>query len=408
MITISILKNIPLFEGIEDSDLEKISQVVKEQVFAKNSVLFKEGDIGEMFYIVKEGSVEVLKNEGGELKIVNTISHTDKNNFFGEMALIEGAPRSKTIRTLSDAKLLVIAKRDFDMILRLNSFISLKIMSALSKRLRTQGVVEPSEQKLGKIIVIFSPKSGTGKSTFAVNLGAGLAKVAKDKVLLVDLDLQFGDLGFMLGATPKNTIADLVEHPSDKIEVLREYLVELKNGFSLLSSPGKPEQSEMIHSTNLKAILQELCKHFEYIILDTHSLFQDITINAMDLADLVFLLTTPNMNHLKSMLLCLKVMENLKYSPEKIKLVLNREGSLNSRPKEDIETGLKRKMDFTLKEDYIHVCELIDNRKTVFDLGEETPYARSLKLIIENLTGKSLGTETEKSLLGKLKGWFGT
>jgi len=406
---ISLLKSIALFEGLEESDLNKISQVVKERAAPKGTVLFKEGDLGDSFYLIKSGGVEILKKENGEEKVVNTIEAGDKNNFFGEMALIEGAPRSATLRTSKDSELLVISKTDFDMLLRLNSFIALRIMTALSKRLRATGPEKPVDEKLAKVISLFSPKSGAGKSVLAANLAAGLTKVGGEKVLIIDLELQFGDMAFMLGLNPKRTIADLIEHQTDKPDVLKEYLVQHPLGFSILAAPFKPEQSETISSSNLRTILESVRKHFDWIILDLHSFFQDLTINAMDLADYIFLVLLPNMNHIKNMHVCLKVMENLKYSPDKIKLIMNREGSPNARGREEIANALKHKVDFGVRDDSNAICQLFEKQKTVFEFDSESRYRTDLLKIMENITGKTFNSGSQgDGLLGKLKGFFGS
>ncbi len=404
ILILDILKKIALFEGLEDADLSKIAQVTKERFCPKGTILFKEGDIGDSFYLIKEGQVEVLKKDGGADKVVKTIAHTDKDNFFGEMSLVGGAPRNATLRTAGDSTFLVISKSDFDMMLRLNSFIALRIMTALSSRFRAATTEAAQEIKLGKLVVTFSPKSGAGKSVFAANLAAGLAKLAKVKTLLVDLDLQFGDLAFMLGLQPKRTIADLVENPTDKPEVLKEYLVDHKAGFAVLAAPKKPEQSEMINSSHLRAFIDLARKHYDYIILDTHSLFQDLTINAMDMADAIYLLMLPTMNHIKSMHQCLKVMENLKYPPEKIKLVLNRDGSQHARSREEIEGGMKRKVDFALKDSWPQIAALLDSQKTVFEQDSSSEYTANMVTIIEKLTGQTLAKEGKK---GWLSGLFG-
>ena len=405
-ISIEILKKIALFEGLEDSDLTKITQVTQEKNIPKGGVLFKEGDVGDAFYLLIDGAVDVIKTDGAEEKVVSTINHNDKNSFFGEMALIEGAPRNATLKAAKDCRVLFIEKNNFDMMLRLNSFIALRIMTALSKRFRSQA--EPvADQKVGKVVAVFSPKSGSGKSIFTANMASGMAKLAKGKVLLIDLDLQFGDQAFMLGLKPKRTIADLVDHPSDKIEVFKEYLAEHKEGFFVLPAPVKPEQSETINSSHLRVIVDIARKHFDYIILDLHSLFQDLTINAMDLADIVFLMMVPNMNHIKNMVVCLKVMENLKYTPEKIKLIINRDGSQKDLTRESIETALKRKVDFVLADDYGTVIQLINNQKTVFEVTGPSLYRTALGIIIEHLTGKNpTGEKTDTSLMGTIKGWF--
>lgn len=148
MVTIiDILKQIPLFQGLEELDLKKISEVVKQRTLPAGTCLFKEGDHGDAFYLLKEGTVEVYKSDNGAEKLVTKISHSDESNFFGEMALIEGVARNATIKTASECKVLEIDKVNFDMLLRLNSFIALRIMTALSRRLRKE-VAPPKAEEM--------------------------------------------------------------------------------------------------------------------------------------------------------------------------------------------------------------------------------------------------------------------
>jgi len=81
--SVDVLKKLSLFEGLEDGDLTKINSVIKERTFPKGTVIFKEGDSGDAFYLILDGGVEVIKKDGGEEKVAHTIEHTDKTPFFG-------------------------------------------------------------------------------------------------------------------------------------------------------------------------------------------------------------------------------------------------------------------------------------------------------------------------------------
>ncbi|GAB4271165.1 MAG: hypothetical protein Kow0029_08560 [Candidatus Rifleibacteriota bacterium] len=402
---IDILKRIPLFDGLEEGDLKKISEVVKERSYPPGTVLFKEGEKGDAFYLLQNGTVEVYKKDGESEKKVGTITHNDESSFFGEMALIEGAARNATIKTVTECVLLEIDKLNFDMLLRLNSFIALRIMTALTKRFRSATEVAKEDQKSGKVITVFSPKGGSGKSVFAANLSAGIAKHTKKIVLLIDLDLQFGDLAFMLGLKVKKTIADMVEDEIEDGETFKKYLAKHPLGFEVLASPIKPEQSEMINSNHLRKIVKLAKSLFDFIIIDTHSLFQDLTINALDISDLICLLMAPDMNHIKSMHMCLKVMDNLKYPSEKVRLILNREESMYAKPRADIENALKRKFDFHLHDDWKHASDLVNDQKTIFDSTTPSQYRTDFLQCISGLTGEKI-EDGEQGLLGAIKGWF--
>ena len=409
IISTEAIKQIKLFSGLEEHDLKKIAEVVKEREIPAGSTLFKEGDIGDAFYLLKEGTIEIHKENNSA---VIDIHSTDESNFFGEMALVEGAPRNATIKTKVQCVVLEIDKVNFDMLLRLNSFIALRIMTALTQRIRkttaVMKAVTVEEEKCGKLITLFSPKGGAGKSVTAANMSAGIAKLTGKKALLIDLDLQFGDLAFMLGLKPKRSIADLVEGNPETADDLKKYLSEHPHGFSVLPSPFKPEQSEMVTSAHLRKIIKIAKTVFDYIIIDTHSLFQDLTINSLDISDYICLIMAPELNHIKSMMQCMKVIETLKYPTEKIRMILNREECMYSIPRDEIEKSNKRKFDFTLHDDWKNALGMVNEQKTIFDTTTESGYRNDCIHLITGLTGEKITEEAQKSgILGTLKGWFG-
>lgn len=408
---IEILKQIKLFESLEETDLKKISEVIKERTIPAGTILFKEGDIGESFFLLKEGSVEIFKNDGGSEKLVNSISSTDESNFFGEMALIEGAPRNATIKSKTECKVLEIDRVNFDMMLRINSFIALRIMTALTKRIRKEAITAVHKaveiEKAGKMITLFSPKGGAGKSVTAVNLAAGIAKLTQKKTLLIDLDLQFGDLAFMLGLKAKKSIADYIENETDSPEEFAKFLIDHPLGFSVLPSPFKPEQSETVNSGHLRKIIKLVKPVFDFIVVDTHSLFQDLTINAMDISDVICLVMAPEMNHIKSMHVCMKVMETLKYPQDKIRLILNREESMYAKPRADIEAALKRSFDFCLHDDWKISSDLVNDQKTVFDNDSQSRYRSDFIGMVAGLTGEKIEDTGKGGFLGSIKKLFG-
>ena len=117
-----------------------------------------------------KGEVEVSKVINGKKTILTTIKASDESNFFGEMALVEDLPRNATITSTTDCEILQIEKKNFDMLLRINSFVALRIMTALTKRLRADSTggstasASNEPQTKAQVITFFSPKGGAGKT----------------------------------------------------------------------------------------------------------------------------------------------------------------------------------------------------------------------------------------------------
>ena len=180
----------------------------------------------------------------------------------------------------------------------------------------------------------------------------------------------------------------------------------------MLSAPLKPEQSENVDSNHLRKIITLSKDQFDYIIIDTHSLLQDISINALDLSDVIMLVMNPDMEHIIAVHNCLKVMDSLKYPKEKIHLVLNRFGSPYSLPKEQIDGALQKdnvKINYSIHDDGKVVSNLINNSKTVFDDKEKSDYRNDIVSLISDITKEKLPPEAGQSssgIFGAIVNWF--
>ena len=417
-ISTELIKNISLFEKLEDSDIEKLVSVVQKGSIPSGTEFFKEGDIGDAFYVLTNGEVEVSKEINGKKTVLTTIKSGDENNFFGEMALIEDLPRNATITSTTDCEILQIEKKNFDMLLRINSFVALRIMTALTKRLRADTGSKPADSKeqetKAQVITFFSPKGGAGKTSIATNVAYGMAKFLKKKVLLIDLDLQFGGIAFMLDLKPKKTIVDLTGS-----DALRNYddikpcLSKHKSGFDLLPAPLKPEQSENVDSTHLRKIVSFSKNQYDYILIDTHSLLQDISINALDISDIIMLVMNPDMGHIVAIHNCLNVMDSLKYPKEKIRLILNRFGSYYSKSKEELEGVFQKKnvkVNYVIHDDRKIASDLINNCQTAFESNNTSEYRNDIVALISDLTHETLpdeaGSAGKKNIFSAVKDWF--
>ena len=417
-ISTEMIKNISLFEKLEDSDIEKLVSVVQKGSIPSGTEFFKEGDIGDAFYVLTNGEVEVSKEINGKKTVLTTIKSGDENNFFGEMALIEDLPRNATITSTTDCEILQIEKKNFDMLLRINSFVALRIMTALTKRLRADTGSKPADSKeqetKAQVITFFSPKGGAGKTSIATNVAYGMAKFLKKKVLLIDLDLQFGGIAFMLDLKPKKTIVDLTGS-----DALRNYddikpcLSKHKSGFDLLPAPLKPEQSENVDSTHLRKIVSFSKNQYDYILIDTHSLLQDISINALDISDIIMLVMNPDMGHIVAIHNCLNVMDSLKYPKEKIRLILNRFGSYYSKSKEELEGVFQKKnvkVNYVIHDDWKIASDLINNCQTAFESNNTSEYRNDIVALISDLTHETLpdeaGSAGKKNIFSAVKDWF--
>ncbi len=180
------------------------------------------------------------------------------------------------------------------------------------------------ERSGGKLLMIFSPKGGTGCSTIATNLAVALQQVTSKKVALVDLSLQFGDLDVLLNLQAQRSIADAVAQVEELDSMLLQAILSPHpSGVRVLTAPPSPEMAETIQVEDIKALLEFLFQEFDYILLDTWSYLDDIVLAAMDLADRLLLVMTPEIPAVKSTKLFFEIAEALQFPFERIDLILN-------------------------------------------------------------------------------------
>ena len=131
---IASLRAIPMFSSVSDEALESIASLLIERSFPKHKTIVEEGAPGDYMYIIVEGRVKVTKLSGdGREKILELL---DVGDFFGEMSLFDEAPRSASVKGLSQVRILALARNDFLRLLARSPDLALSVIQELTRRLR--------------------------------------------------------------------------------------------------------------------------------------------------------------------------------------------------------------------------------------------------------------------------------
>lgn len=181
------------------------------------------------------------------------------------------------------------------------------------------------EDDEGKVISIISTKGGVGKTTITTNLGASLTHVYNHRVVLIDLDLQFGDVSVFLNIIPKKSIVELINEVNEiNEENVNDYLVQHSSGIYVLPGPLQPEKADLVLEEHVKAIINSLKQCFDFIIIDTPPVFNDPVLMSLELSDEIFVISTLDLPTIKNVKVGLDIMESLKIDTSKIKIILNK------------------------------------------------------------------------------------
>lgn len=179
--------------------------------------------------------------------------------------------------------------------------------------------------KEGKIISFFSSKGGVGKSILSLNTGMVLSKERNNKILIIDMDLQFGDISMLVNQYNQKNILDAIEeNQCESYEAIKPFLYKYNEKLDILFAPNKPEAAEYINKDSIDKIIKAVIKQYDYIIIDTGINFSDNTLFVLDASHIILYVSTMDIVSLKNTKLGLKVMESLGYDKHKVKLVINR------------------------------------------------------------------------------------
>ncbi|HZB97330.1 MAG TPA: P-loop NTPase, partial [Candidatus Sulfotelmatobacter sp.] len=193
----------------------------------------------------------------------------------------------------------------------------------------------------GDVFLVFSGKGGVGRSVLATNLAVTLARDTGARVALVDLDLQFGDVGVMLNLDHSRSITDLIDSAEQLApETLEEVLAEGPAGVKVLLAPISPELADLVTPGHVRAIMAELRRSFDYVVVDTSTHLAEFNLEVIEMASKVLVVTSLTIAAIKDAKLTLKVLESLNVDPESILLVINRVDAFLEFNRESIERNL--------------------------------------------------------------------
>jgi pilus assembly protein CpaE len=227
--------------------------------------------------------------------------------------------------------------------------------------------VEREDGEPGRVVAVFGPKGGVGRTTLAVNLAVAAATELGQRTCLVDGSFQFGDVGVLLNLNPKNkSIADVIpELEHGDIESLDAFVISHSAGIKVLLAPPSPEMAELITPAGAKRMVEALRAQNDLVVVDCMSTFNDTTLAILDQADTVLTMLSLEITSIKNIRLFLEVAEQLGYSQDKIRLVLNRADSSLGIRVADVEHSIGRRVDHTI---------VSDGRSVVYALNRGVPF----------------------------------
>jgi pilus assembly protein CpaE len=298
-------------------------------------------------------SWRTLQETAPDLLIVVCSGYSDRTLYFIDSAVKQTPDRPVVVLTAGSPNGFVrrVFESGADDILTLPDS-SDQIPFALEKAIaRRRGAAVASGIALAPMICVLGPKGGTGKTLVSSNLTVALATEGY-KSLLVDLDLQFGDVGLSLGLRPDKTIYDLARSSGSLDgEKLDAYLMKHPSGAKVLLAPTRPDQASVVTVDFLRDLFTTLRSIADFVIVDTPPGFTPEVIAAIDTSSHVCLVGMLDALSLKNTKLGLETLELMGYNADRISLVLNRADTRVGITGEDVEAIMGRVPDILIPSD---------------------------------------------------------
>ncbi len=265
---------------------------------------------------------------------------------------------------------------------------------------------EAKRQKEGDIFVLSSNKGGQGVTTLAVNLACHLEALTGQKVLLVDLKLQSGDVALFMDVDNPYTVTDLLRDlPRLDENLLFSSIVRSPFGPYVLPAPGEVEKSIRITAEDIGRMFQILKENMDYIIVDVPHELSDLTAPVMDLSRQVLLVTQQTVPALRSVRETLDLFRGVGYETQKLAVILNRYEKNNDITLAEIENLFEQKALAVIANDFHAVTDAINKGRILSADHNESPANKDIKALACKLVGIEPEIE-EQGVLQRIKGWF--
>ncbi|HEV2882913.1 MAG TPA: AAA family ATPase [Pyrinomonadaceae bacterium] len=259
-------------------------------------------------------------------------------------------------------------------------------------------------KKRGRAVAVFSSKGGCGTSFIATNLGAAFDA----PTVLVDLNLQAGDLSLFLGLEPKFSIADLVENRA-RIDdsLLKSYVVPHTSNLSLLAAPREADLADDIEPEHIFEVLELLRERYDYVVIDPQHTFDAITLSALDQADEVVLVLTLDIPAIRSTQRALALFDRLGYPRHKVRIVVNRWSKQIDLDLRQVERFLGEKVTGYVQSDYNTAVNSINLGEPLVKSDPTSRIATEIRHIAASITGATVESEIKEPRKGLWGAIFG-
>jgi pilus assembly protein CpaE len=242
-----------------------------------------------------------------------------------------------------------------------------------------------------RVIAVYSPKGGVGTTTIATNIAVAAAQRRPDRVVLVDLDLQFGGVATHLNLDAKQTLADIVRDETSlrEPELLRTYAMRHDSGLHVIAAPASPESAELVTPDHIATLIGTLLEGYESVVIDAGSVLDERTLAVFEAAETIVLGVYPEISALKAVHGLLDYLSTAGSIGAKATFVLNNMFARDILKPRDIEAALGTKIELDLPYDAFLYLKAVNEGVPIVLGAPRSPAAERLM----KLSSTAFGTD---------------
>lgn len=279
---VPFLRRTRLFRDLTAQDVAKVAAQLKPLSLPKGATLYSRGDVGDAFYLITSGQVRLLSERGGREVVTAFLGRGDA---LGEISLLTGEPRSVTVKLDTTSEFLMLAKDDFEKVVRETPAMLIHLSRLIAQRMvKTSQIPEPGQMRQRELVALISALEASTHCLFHVHLALRLVEETRQRVLLVDMSLQCGAFARALAMRPVLTSESMLrEQDLRDPMVLRNLVNEHPSGLHVLSLPPSVLGGRLYRGIFL--FLNLLRDHYDVVLVSLGETLGDVERSILEEAD---------------------------------------------------------------------------------------------------------------------------
>lgn len=272
------------------------------------------------------------------------------------------------------------------------------------ERIRARHYISSAYRPRGKVISFMSCKGGAGATFLATNLGYTLAVECNQKVLYIDLHMQYGDASFYLTDTvTHNTLADIIKQSGLDSAVIATAAMQITDNYYLLQAPDSPEKAAGIQPQHVDNLLTIAIQSYDFVIVDLPHALDALTMKVLDRSERIYPVMQPMVPYVRAMANQLRVFSMLGYDAAKVSAVLNRTDRNVTLSMGRMEDVIQKKIDRVIPNDFVNAAEAVNMGIPLAKMAPTSSVCASLREMAKDLCG-IVATPVKQGLMKRLFG----